>query len=77
MQILSLGEHNGKGTCRCAGRKDGRGFYEQSNPGCPVTGHSFHMWSVAVSSDGKRIVSGGHDALVKVWDAATGAMVSS
>jgi len=33
--------------------------------------------SVAVSPDGKRIVSGADDCLVKIWDAQTGANVSS
>ena len=33
--------------------------------------------SVALSKDGKRIVSGSYDNLVKIWDAATGAEVSS
>jgi len=33
--------------------------------------------SVAWSSDGKWIVSGSDDYLVKIWDAETGALVSS
>jgi len=33
--------------------------------------------SVAISPDGKLIVSGGDDSRVKIWDVATGANVSS
>jgi WD40 repeat protein len=39
-------------------------------------GHSGEVNSIAFSSDGKRIVSGSHDMLVKIWDADTGAEVS-
>src|SRR5438105_565359 len=37
-----------------------------------LTGHTDSVWSVAFSPDGKRIVSGGRDQTVKVWDAQTG-----
>ena len=40
-------------------------------------GHSDEVNSVAWSSDGKWIVSGSADKLVKIWDAETGALVSS
>ena len=36
-----------------------------------LAGHTNEVWSVAFSPDGKRIVSGGDDA-VKLWDAGTG-----
>jgi len=38
-----------------------------------LRGHSDEVHGMAVSSDGKRIVSGSVDKTVKVWDAATGA----
>ena len=43
---------------------------------CTLRGHSYSVLSVAFSPDGKRIVSGSQDNLVKVWDAETGAEVS-
>ena len=42
-----------------------------------LAGHSGLVFAVAFSADGKRIVSGSADKLVKIWDAATGAQVSS
>ena len=43
---------------------------------CTLTGHSCEVTSVAFSENGKRVVSGGDD-LVKIWDTATGAEVST
>ena len=40
-----------------------------------LMGHSHRVGSVAVSSNGKRVVSGSDDQTVKVWDVATGALV--
>ena len=40
-------------------------------------GHQARIRSVAFSPDGQRVVSGSFDQLVKVWDAATGAEVST
>jgi WD40 repeat protein len=37
-----------------------------------LKGHTLPVSSVAISSDGRRIVSGSEDRTVKVWDAATG-----
>jgi WD40 repeat protein/sterol desaturase/sphingolipid hydroxylase (fatty acid hydroxylase superfamily) len=37
-----------------------------------LTGHKGAVLCVAVSGDGRRILSGGADGTVKVWDAATG-----
>jgi len=42
-----------------------------------LAGHSGLVFTVAFSADGKRIVSGSVDKLVKIWDTATGAQVSS
>ena len=42
-----------------------------------LTGHTDMVCSVAFSRDGKLIVSGSGDKLVKIWDTATGAEVSS
>ena len=42
--------------------------------------HSGWVWSVALSRDGTRVVSASgdfRDNLVKIWDTATGALVSS
>ena len=40
-----------------------------------MAGHSSHVHAVAFSADGKRIVSGSGDHLVKIWNAETGAEV--
>jgi len=43
-----------------------------------LTGHTGCVSSVNFSPDGDRVVSGGStDRLVKIWNAATGALVSS
>ena len=44
---------------------------------CTLTGHSDTVFSVDFSPDGKSIVSGSEDNLVKIWDAEPGAEVSS
>ena len=41
-----------------------------------LRGHTRPVRSVAISSDGTRIVSGSLDRLVKIWNAETGAEVS-
>ena len=43
---------------------------------CTLEGHSANVNSVAFSPDGRRVVSGSNDMLVKVWNAATGVEVS-
>ena len=40
-----------------------------------LTGHSDAVYSVAFSREGKYIVSGSRDKLIKIWDTATGAEV--
>ena len=42
-----------------------------------LEGHSQKVNSVKFSPDGKRVVSGARDKLVKIWDCETGAEVSS
>ena len=42
---------------------------------CTLTGHSGMVLSVAFSEDGKRVVSGSGDNLVKIWDADKGSEV--
>ena len=42
-----------------------------------LTGHSRDVNVVAFSADGKRVVSGSDDRLVKIWDNDTGAEVRS
>ena len=42
-----------------------------------IHGHSNVVQSVAVSPDGKHIVSGSHDKTIRIWDTATGQAVGS
>ena len=42
-----------------------------------LAGHSGSVLTVAFSPDNKRVVSGSDDKLVKLWNAETGAEVSS
>src|SRR5262249_37927733 len=44
-----------------------------SAPWVAFRGHEGHVHSVAVSPDGKRLVSGGSEGTVRIWDAETGA----
>ena len=41
-----------------------------------LRGHSDCVRSVSFSADGKRVVSGSSDKLVKIWNSETGAEVS-
>jgi len=41
-----------------------------------LAGHSDRVNSVAISADGKRVVSGSSDKTVKIWDVETGAEVT-
>jgi WD40 repeat protein len=47
------------------------------NQDCPVAGHPGVVLSIDFSPDGKQFASGSWDTLVKIWDTATGALVSS
>jgi len=46
------------------------------NPVCPVKVHTGKVNVVALSLDGKWVVSGSEDTRLKIWDADTGAKVS-
>jgi WD40 repeat protein len=67
-QVCTIG-HTCTGSCICS--KSDR------NPDCPVSGHSREVNSVDFSPDGQQFVSGSSDTFVKIWDVATGALVSS
>jgi len=41
----------------------------------PILGHSRPVVSVAFSDDGVRVLSGSSDNTIKLWDAATGALI--
>jgi len=42
-----------------------------------LTGHTDIVWSAIFSPNGNLVVSGSGDTFVKIWDVATGALVSS
>ena len=44
---------------------------------CTLRGHTDSVREVSFSPDGKKAVSVSDDTLVKIWDVATGAEVSS
>ena len=67
-QIRTIG-HTYTGNCICLPQY-------LVNPVCPVTGHSRPVNSVAFSPDGKHVVSGSADNLVKICNAETGVEVS-
>ena len=37
-------------------------------PRCTLTGHRGYVGGLALSADGKRLISGGHDSTALVWD---------
>jgi WD40 repeat protein len=39
------------------------------------TGHTGRVWSIAVSRDGQRLITGSGDATARIWDAATGRLL--
>ena len=66
--------HDGEHDCICTEYQHGRIIVKSE---CTVIGHSDSVYSVCFSPDGTRVVSGSRDHLVKIWDAETGAEVSS
>ena len=72
--MVTIG-HTRAGSCMCTDR-DYSGLII-AKPECPVTGHTDKVSAVTFSPDGKRVVTGSHDKLVKIWNAETGAEVSS
>jgi len=37
-----------------------------------MEGHEFTVWSLAITPDGQKIISGGQDATIRLWDFKTG-----
>jgi len=53
------------------------GFQHSWSPPLQIlAGHTDAVWSVAVSPDGKQLVSGSWDRSVRLWDTDTGAEIS-
>ena len=43
---------------------------ERSSDTFTLRGHASYVNSLAISPDGKRIISGGYETTVKIWEAA-------
>jgi len=77
-QMWTSTSHDCKGGCICTETNEPAWRRTVTvSPECPLTGHSGGVTSVSFSADGKRIVSGSSDSLIKIWDVKTGAEVSS
>jgi WD40 repeat protein len=80
-QVWTSTCHNGTDGCSCRMKtkkqlRDGEPDVE-GTPACSVQGHSGGVNAVAFSADGKCVVSGSSDGLVKIWNAETGSEVCS
>ena len=74
-QVLVGGGHRGRGQGGQRRPTDGTVRVWDLATGqqqAKLTGHDGPVWSVAVTADGARAVSGGDDGTVRVWDLATG-----
>jgi len=69
-------EVNPKCTCRRYYDEDGDD-YITADPDCPEKGHRDMVQSVHFCPDGTRIISGGLDKAVRIWDAASGEQLCS
>ena len=41
-------------------------------PSNKMDGHEFTVWSLAITPNGQKLVSGGQDATIRLWDFASG-----
>jgi WD40 repeat protein len=73
---LTIG-HTGNGFCICTEQDPNQEYGLAVKAECPVSGHTATVYAVALSPDGKSIVSGSEDTFVKIWDVETGSEVSS
>jgi WD40 repeat protein len=69
--MFSLGEHNSEGRCICAVDD------EHIHPECPLPCHSGNVSWVAFAPDGKHVMSGSADHVVKIWNVETRAEVTN
>ncbi|KAG6330138.1 hypothetical protein ID866_8951 [Astraeus odoratus] len=51
------------------------GQQEEWPIGKPFEGHTYHVFEVAFSSDGRQIVSGSLDGTIRIWDVHTGSQI--
>ena len=42
-----------------------------------LSGHDGTVWSVALSADGSKVVSGSEDSTVKIWSADSGEVLQT
>ena len=59
-------EDNQDCTCKHDAGEDEDEY--ESNPDCPVRGHSDSLSSVAFSADGQWVMSGSSDTTIRLWD---------
>ena len=59
-------EDNQDCTCKHDAGEDEDEY--ESNPDCPVRGHSDLLSSVAFSADGQWVMSGSYDKTIRLWD---------